>query len=152
MAIFGMNLLVNCVKHTDRWFQPCSLGGLLWFSYLIVKATSYFPSQCAAWSNWAHGVGLTFSQQCQSADLVSFLVRWTTEIVTNAATHLRLTRYPVCFSLLSDSAWNHLFTLPWERWEQKQASSPQRINHNWLSCCPDHVNSWVDSSKISPSK
>lgn len=34
---------------------------------------------------------LTFPQQCQSADLVSSLVRWTTEIVPNAATHLRLT-------------------------------------------------------------
>lgn len=61
-------------------------------------------------------------------------------------------QYPVCFSLLSDCTWNHLFTVSWERWEQKQASSPQTINHNWLSCCPDYVHSWVDSSKNSPRK
>lgn len=36
---------VNGVKQTDIWFQPYSLGGLLWFSYLIAKATGYFPSQ-----------------------------------------------------------------------------------------------------------
>lgn len=44
-AVFGMNLLVLIIFNILIRVQPRSLGGLHCFSYLTVKAISYFPSR-----------------------------------------------------------------------------------------------------------